>query len=396
MLTQKDEKVPLGFGHVNQAGKGNNRSNSAGTVMFDFLGAFRKKKEKIDRAEVIKNPSPDDCLLPAETNIPSGKRCPKCAKQFPLMSVICDKDSTLLMLIKYAAPTFQQTVIANRLDGTEWELRCESFIGKGTICEVYEFRDVAADEKYVAKTLMLSVLSDIKSARKFMEGVSKALSLQHENIVRTFARGVVKGTGYSGEDQSPFIVCEYSGGQQLSKRLDKQNIPSVTETLTIAQQVCAALEHAHQQGIIHGDLKPSNIFVESNGDTNIVKVSDFAIAERLFQGLEWKQVSTITTSTYGCSTYLAPDYVHSRTPTAVADIYSLGCIMYECLTGRPPFVCESDFLTIMKHVDEPPMPFSADYTPKPVAEIVMKALEKDPRKRWLSATEMREAIEEAM
>jgi len=231
---------------------------------------------------------------------------------------------------------------------------------------------------------------DNKSARKFLEGARKGLSLEHENIVRTHAVGSTKPE--RKDLNRPFIVCEYLEGKPLSQLIDKDNLPSASETLLMANHVCAALQHAHEQGIIHGDLKPSNIYLESTGEKDVVKVSDFAIAERLFQGLEWNQVTTMTSSLYGSAVYLAPDYAHERTPAAVADIYSLGCIMYECMTGHPPFLGNNDFVTIMKHMAEPIKPFSVEYIPKGFEAVIKRALEKDPRKRWQSAAEMREGI----
>ncbi len=360
--------------------------------MFDPFRLFSKRNQQPSTAAKIEAAQTDanSVRMPC-SEFTHGKRCPKCYKGYPLNSVICQFDSSLLMIINADAPVFLRSVEAIRADKTKWPLRCEFYLGSGSICDVYEATDSATGETFAVKALMLDLISDSKSARKFVEGVKKGMKLQHENIVRTVALGVAEGAKETS--RRPIVVCDFMRGKPLSKLITKEGLPSLKQTLSMAHDVCAALEHAHGQGIMHGDLKPSNIFLESNADNDIVQVSDFAIAERLFQGLEWTQVTTMTCSIYGSVTYLAPDYAHSRNPTEVADIYSLGCIMYECLTGRPPFVADSDFLTIMKHMDEPPMPFSADYTPKPVVQIVMKALEKDPRKRWQSAAEMRTAIE---
>ncbi len=253
--------------------------------------------------------------------------------------------------------------------------------------------DTSTGQKFALKVMHQKLMGDGKSVRKFLDGAKAPLVLNHENILRTYAVGSPKEQKFASA--CPFIVCEIIEGQQLSTLIDKQDLPSAEDTLAIAGDICAALAHAHEQGIMHGDLKPSNIYLVPQGEKIIAKVCDFAVAERLFQGLEWNQVSTMTTSIYGCAAYLAPDFIDVREASAASDIYSLGCIMYECLTGHPPFTGANDFVTIIMHRDEAPKQFSADYTPKAVSEIVIKALEKDPRNRWQSAEQMGVAIKVA-
>ena len=327
--------------------------------------------------------------------IPPGsqtKRCPKCNRVFDVKAVICHVDSTLLMLSKPADVMLDKPITATRKDGTTFDIHCKRNIGKGSLCEVFDAENTATQQRHVVKLLLSNLVWDTKSAKRFGKGGEIALSLQHENIVRVDGIGTLE----SPKDKSlPFMVCEYLEGRQLNELITKDCLPTVHQVLDIFEQVCLALEYAHTQQITHGDLKPTNICLVEDGEKTIVKVADFAVAERLFRDLEWDKVSTMTTSIYGCSTYLSPDFMDVRVPTPTSDIYSVGCIMYECLTGTPPFTGGNDFAIILAHRDTPPRPFAVEYTPKDVADLVMKALEKDPRKRWQSAAELRDAIVKA-
>jgi serine/threonine-protein kinase len=355
--------------------------------MFKF---FRRASKTAGQVSNQRQPSAKEVLPGALKEGDQVKKCPKCHQYFLANTVICKYDSTLLMLLRYEQPLPAQSITATRADGSKWSLLCENHLGCGSICDVFAALDTSTGRKYAIKVLHEKLMSDEKSVRKFLDGAKLPLVLNHENVICTHATGNPKEQNYS--KARPFIVCDIVEGQQLSKLIDKHDLPSATDTLAIAGGICAALAHAHEQGIVHGDLKPSNIYLVSDGEKVIAKVCDFAVAERLFQGLEWNQISTMTTSIYGCAAYLAPDFIDVRNASAASDIYSLGCIMYECLTGSPPFTGANDFVTILMHRDTAPKPFSADYTPKAVADIVMKALDKDPRQRWQSAAEMREAI----
>lgn len=348
--------------------------------MFDYL---RRERDKIHQTS-------STTALKTGQVAPVEKRCPNCGAVFPLNYVTCEFDLTLLTLKKDMRPEFLPSIIAVRSDGTKWTLLPQGYFGSGSICDVYEAFDTSSGEKFAVKALMLKVMNDSKSEHKYLEGAKKSLSLQHENIVASFAVGSTQNQ--KGKSSRPFTVCEILKGTQLSRLLDKDNLPSIAETLTVASHICGALEYAHGQGVIHGDLKPSNIFIEFGKDKDMAKVCDFAVAERLFQGLEWNQVTTMTGSIYGSAVYLAPDYAESRTPTVASDIYSLGCIMYECMAGHPPFMGNNDFHTIMQHMKEAPKPLDGKYELNGVADIVRRALEKEPGKRFQSAKEMGLAI----
>lgn len=323
------------------------------------------------------------------------KSCPKCYRKYRINSVVCDADSTLLMIIQYGKTANMADVIAKRANGMPWHLVCKKYIGSGSICDVFEALDTRATDPsqayFALKALKLELMHDSKSAKRFLEGAKTGLLLEHQNIVRCLALGLP--SEQREDSKRAFMVYEYLQGKALEKLIDKRALPSASDTLKIAHAVCSALEYAHAQNIIHADLKPSNIFFEPENNGINVKVSDFGCAERLFRNQEWTQIATHTTSIYGCAAYLAPEFAQTRIPTPAADIYSLGCIMYECLTGNPPFLGYNDFHIILQHVDSPVPALSKDFVPPDLVKIVERTLAKKPEDRFQSAKEMREAIE---
>jgi len=334
----------------------------------------------------------------SEENIPPAeqrKKCPKCLRNYRIGSVICDVDNTLLMLIEPGVPShYMGDVIAKRANGMPWHLLCEKRLGSGSVCDVYEAVDTAADvsmARFAVKALRKELLFDSKSAKHFLEGAKTGLALDHPNIVKLLALGLPNEQ--REDSKRPFMVCELLTGKQLEHLIDKHALPSASDTARISHAICSALEHAHERGFVHADLKPSNVFFEPQEIGMVVKVSDFGCAERLFRNLEWTQVATHTTSIYGCAAYLAPEFAQSRIPTPAADIYSLGCIMYECLTGRPPYLGHNDFHIIMQHIDDPIPTLSRDFAPPQLVHIIERALAKKPEDRFQSAKEMREAVE---
>lgn len=352
--------------------------------MFDFL------KRIFDNSSTV-TAEPEEVIPPEEQR----KQCPKCYRKYRANKVICDADNTLLMLVQAGTSIIMGDVIAKRANGMPWHLLCQKHVGTGSICEVFQAVDTSAQDpataRFAVKALKKELMHDQKSAKRFLEGATKGLGLEHPNIVSCLALGWPHEQLESSK--RPFMVCEYLEGRPLEQLVDKQALPSANDTLKIAHAVCSALEYAHAKNIIHADLKPTNIFFELAGAGMTVKVSDFGCAERLFRNLEWTQIATHTTSIYGCAAYLAPEFAQTRIPTPAADIYSLGCIMYECLTGNPPFLGYNDFHIIIQHIDSPVPKFSRDFVPPGLVQLVERALAKKPEDRFQSAKEMREAIE---
>ncbi len=339
-----------------------------------------------------------DLQAKREQQGPPVKICPKCKRLYREKTFVCIYDETLLAyknppLHEQQTPQPISSFSATRPDGSKWNLICKKTISSGSMCDAYEAYCTNAGTSVVVKVLLSPLMCDEKSEKKYLEGARLALPLAHENIVSSLAYGTYDDKTH--KCIRPFTVYEHTNGHQLSTLIDKDQLPTPQDTLAIAGDICAALQYAHERGVVHGDLKPSNIFLEKSGDIVRARVCDFAVAERVFRGLEWDKIATITCSLYGCAAYLAPDYASSRQSTVSADIYSLGCVLYECLTGAPPFTGNNDFMTIMQHMNQAPKPLDSKSVPTVVSAIVMKALAKDPLERWQSAEQMGVAIKVA-
>jgi serine/threonine-protein kinase len=216
------------------------------------------------------------------------------------------------------------------------------------------------------------------------EREGKILSqLKHPNIVRLFATGRVRGT--------PFFAMEYVEGESLDRKLMRNLKFSWEEVVEIGKQVCAALQHAHEKGIIHRDLKPSNLMVFENGT---VKLTDFGIAKDV-------DVTALTgaNSTVGTAAYMSPEQCRGELNlSAKSDLYSLGVVMFELLTGHKPFVADSPVDMFMKHVNEPP-PRPSRFVPDiPIwlDTLIIQLMEKDPKHRPLNADMVANALNEVV
>ena len=191
--------------------------------------------------------------------------------------------------------------------------------------------------------------------------------------------------------QEPYLVMDYLDGLPLSAAIKQGGPLSPSGAIGIFSQICSAVSYAHAQGILHRDLKPSNIILGKNHDgTDSATVVDFGIAKML-----WNEDSGKTTSTgaiLGSPLYMSPEQCRGDRLDARSDIYSLGCLMYEALTGSPPFRGENTVQLIYKHLNETP-DFPADlFIPQGLIDIILKCLKKDRSDRFQSADELGTAL----
>jgi serine/threonine-protein kinase len=301
------------------------------------------------------------------------------------------------MLVGKHDPNPDEPIIARYLDGSKLELFCRTFIGSASIYEVYDAFSKSNAIRYAIKVIhheIPRIDDDREQAyRKFLRGSKHGLLLEHKNIVRTYAVG-------HPEDQTqdfkrPFVVCEFLSGKSLAA-LIQTNKPSLSEMLEIASVACDALDYAFaKRGILHGNLKPSNIFLETIDGKTVVKIGDFDGADSHFGSLVMSRSCDGHNRDKYSLAYKSPEWALGKKVTASSDIYSLGCILYECLSGRPPFVGDTTVHALELHVKEQPEPLSANVAPVNIAAMIMKALEKDPEKRCQSAAEMQSAIQAA-
>ena len=269
--------------------------------------------------------------------------------------------------------------MTHKILGQRYELK-ES-VGGGGMADVYTAEDLLLKRIVAVKILHDQFKSDEEFIGKFHREAQSAASLSHPNIVNIYDVGV------TGEDH--YIVMEYVPGNTLKSLIKSQGPLSVSESLSIAGQIAQALAAAHASGIVHCDIKPHNILITPDGTA---KVADFGIARAVTE-------STITYSgnVVGSVHYFSPEQAKGTYITPKSDVYSLGVVLYEMLTGCLPFTGETPVSIAMKHLQETPVPVRQHdpRIPPLVESIVMQTMNKDPAKRPESA-ELAKDIEDAL
>ncbi|MEV7883799.1 Stk1 family PASTA domain-containing Ser/Thr kinase [Streptomyces sp. NPDC002817] len=258
-------------------------------------------------------------------------------------------------------------------------------LGRGGMAEVYLAHDTRLGRTVAVKTLRADLARDPSFQARFRREAQSAASLNHPAIVAVYDTGEDYIDGVS----IPYIVMEYVDGSTLRELLHsgRRLLPERTLEMTIG--ILQALEYSHRAGIVHRDIKPANVMLTRNGQ---VKVMDFGIARAMGDsGMTMTQTSAVI----GTAQYLSPEQAKGEQVDQRSDLYSTGCLLYELLTVRPPFVGDSPVAVAYQHVREEPQPpsvFDPELTPEMDA-IVLKALVKDPNYRYQSADEMRIDIE---
>jgi beta-lactam-binding protein with PASTA domain/predicted Ser/Thr protein kinase len=250
-------------------------------------------------------------------------------------------------------------------------------LARGGMSDVYLARDRVLDRPIALKVLFPEYAKDATFVARFRREAQAAARLNHPNIVSVFDWGEETGTY--------FIAMEYVEGRTLSEIVRADGPLHPRRAAEVAADVAAALGFAHRNGVIHRDVKPGNVMVETTG---MVKVADFGIAQA-FGGPEQTQL-TRAGSVMGTATYFSPEQAQGRQVDPRSDLYSLGCVLFEVLTGRPPFTGDSPVAIAYKHVQEaPPRPSSVAQVPAPLDAIVMKCLGKNPDERYATADDLR-------
>jgi eukaryotic-like serine/threonine-protein kinase len=272
-----------------------------------------------------------------------------------------------------------------QLLGDRYEL--EGVVGRGGMAEVYRARDLRLDRIVAIKTLRPDLARDATFQARFRREAQSAASLNQPSIVAVYDTGEDMATG----TPIPYIVMEYVDGRTVRDLLIEGHRLLPERSLEIISGVLRALEYSHQAGIVHRDIKPGNVMVTRNGD---VKVMDFGIARAMNDA---QATMTQTAQVIGTAQYLSPEQARGERVDARSDLYSTGCLMYELLTGRPPFTGDSPVAIAYQHVRENPIPPSRlDPDIPPWADaIVLKAMAKAPGDRYQSAAEMQADIQRA-
>src|ERR1700742_2075237 len=275
-----------------------------------------------------------------------------------------------------------------RLLGERYEL--DGVVGRGGMAEVYRARDLRLDRTVAIKTLRADLARDQTFQARFRREAQSAASLNNPSIVAVYDTG--EDLDVSTGAPVPFIVMEYVDGRTVRDLLIEGDRLLPERTLEITSGVLRALDYPHQAGIVHRDIKPGNVMVTRNGD---IKVMDFGIARAMSDA---QATMTQTAQVIGTAQYLSPEQARGERVDARFDLYSTGCLMYELLTGRPPFTGDSPVAIAYQHVRENPVPPSQiDPSLPPWADsIVLKAMAKSPADRYQSAAEMLMDVQRAM
>jgi tRNA A-37 threonylcarbamoyl transferase component Bud32 len=254
--------------------------------------------------------------------------------------------------------------------GPEGRYRLVRRIGVGGMGEVWEADDTVLGRRVALKVLVQELADDARATKRFVREARAAAKLTHPNVARVYDFG--RGPGL------PYLVMELLEGDTLADRLAGGPLPPA-EAARIGAAVADALDAAHSRGIIHRDIKPGNVLLTPAGE---VKVMDFGIAAAADE-----THSTTGSGLYGTAAYLSPERAAGQAATPAADLYSLGAVLYELLTGRPPFLGDSPVLVVRAHLHEPPRPVRelAPWVPTRLADTCAAALAKDPTQRPSSA-----------
>ncbi len=246
-------------------------------------------------------------------------------------------------------------------------------IGVGGMAVVYKARCHRLNRLVAIKILKNDYSQDEEFRRRFHAESQAVAMLSHSNIVSVY--------DVSTSDDADYIVMELIDGITLKQYMEKKGVLNWKETLHFAIQISKALEHAHSRGIIHRDIKPHNVMVLKNGS---VKVTDFGIARVMSKS------NTLTKEALGSVHYISPEQAKGGRVDNRSDIYSLGVVMYEMMTGRPPYDGESPVAVAIQHINgKASMPSTLNPNmPGGLEQIIMKAMEQDPAKRYTTATEM--------
>src|SRR5207302_3311009 len=254
-------------------------------------------------------------------------------------------------------------------------------LGYGGMSEVHHGTDVRLGREVAVKILRADLARDPQFQERFRREAQNAAALNHPAIVAVYDTGEA-ATEYG---PLPYIVMEYVSGRTLRDIVKTQGPLSGKRAMEIMADVSAALDFSHRHGIVHRDVKPANVMITKTG---AVKVMDFGIARAVADG---QAQMTQTAAVIGTAQYLSPEQARGESVDARSDVYAAGCVLFELLTGEPPFTGDTPVAVAYQHVrEEPRRPSELNPSiPSSLDAVVLKALSKNPLNRYQSAAEMR-------
>lgn len=309
------------------------------------------------------------------------KRCPECGLSYGLEKERCDEDGETLQ-------TDKVDPALGAVFGERYEI--ESVIGSGGMSVVYKAKHKLMDKIVAIKLLDPRLVRQQLAVKRFQQEAQAASRLSHPNVI------VVHDFGMTPDGQ-PYMVMDYLGGRSLQDILDENPSLEPPRAKRIFTQTASGLSHAHKMGVIHRDVKPNNIIIDYDhmGD-EAVKIVDFGIAKLVSEGANPSERLTRAGEFFGTSVYMSPEQCRGKDVDARSDIYSLGCVMFESLTGLPPFEGENDLDTFQMQLSAEPPRFKErrpDLSiPAEFEYIVRKTLEKNADDRYQSMDELMEDL----
>jgi len=308
-------------------------------------------------------------------------KCPKCNSENPDAATFCAECGTKLDLINAGPTKTMETPKKELTTGSAFAARYQIIeeLGKGGMGRVYRALDKKLNEEVALKLIKPEIASDKNALERFSSELKIARKISHRNIGRVYEIMEAEGTHY--------ITMEYVPGEDLKSFILRSGRIDIPKALLIGKQVCEGLAEAHRQGVVHRDLKPSNIMIDKQGNARIM---DFGIARLLkAKGITDAGVMISTTE------YMSPEQVEGKKIDQRSDIYSLGIILYEMVTGQPPFEGDTPFSVGMKQKSEPPpAPKQINaQIPDDLNDLILKCLEKEKEDRFKNAGEIRSELE---
>ncbi len=268
----------------------------------------------------------------------------------------------------------------NEVLGERYQL--QDPIGRGGMATIYRGRDMRMERIVAIKVLREVYSTDPKFVTRFQREAKAASALQHPNIVQVY--------DYGQSDGSYFIVMELIEGADLRRYLRSRGVLAIDRAIIIAHDVALGLGAAHRRGIVHRDVKPQNVLVGRDGS---IKLTDFGIAS-VYKDINAERLTT-TGMTLGTVQYYAPEQAQGEIVSPAADVYALGIVMYEMLTGRTPFDGDTPVAVAMQHIQDAPIP-PTQYNPnipQVLEDIIMRCLEKVPEMRFRDGSTLARALE---
>ncbi len=322
-------------------------------------------------------------MVENQQNVLDRKVCLECHRQFTGIVAACPHDGTLLVNI------LQDPLIGTTLAGN-YEIL--SILGQGGMGVVYKARHALMDRVVAIKMLQAQLITDSMSVKRFQQESKAASRINHPNVITVYDFGI-SPTG------QPYIVMDCLTGVPLSDIIKTDGQVSVERTIKVMVQACDALDHAHRQGVIHRDLKPSNIvLINFDNEKDFVKVVDFGVA-KLMNGTESQRLTQVG-EVCGSPVYMSPEQCKGLELDARSDIYSMGIVLFESLTGHLPILGKTMVDTMSRHISAPPAKFNEVrpdlYIPERLESVVLRALAKDPADRQQTMAELMQEIDMAI